>query len=73
MSREELKNFVRAVERNYSLRKEIHRCNSYNDLFHIAQQFGFNISLKDFEEDKNFSDTREWFEKSNLTKIKYNF
>jgi len=70
MSRQDFKNFIRALEKNYSIRKEIKDCNSFKELINMAKKFGFQLNIDDIKEDNVSSEIAEWFNKSKITPIR---
>ncbi len=70
MTREEFKNFIKAVERNSILREKVKSSQSINNLLSLAKEYNFKISYKDFLDDKISTKLNEWFETSRIAPIK---
>ena len=52
MSREEFKNFVKAVEHNILIKKELIQCKTSQDLILLAKKHGYLIIFEDLNYDK---------------------
>tara|TARA_Y100001968_G_C19205980_1_gene642316 strand:- start:524 stop:703 length:180 start_codon:yes stop_codon:yes gene_type:complete len=52
MSREEFRNFVRTIEHNILVKKKLKQCKESKDLILLAKNYGYSISLEDFNYDK---------------------
>ena len=71
MSREDLRNFVKAIEHNVFVREKLNECKTANDLIILAKNFGYTISFKDFKYDKAASEYESWFKESKIGSLKY--
>ena len=69
MSRQELKDFIKAVERNYSLKKEVRKCKNNLLIINMARKYGYKINKNDLEEKSVEQMIDNWFQKSNLDKV----
>tara|TARA_B100000029_G_C17477559_1_gene924330 strand:- start:336 stop:566 length:231 start_codon:yes stop_codon:yes gene_type:complete len=72
MSREDLTNFLHAVNHSSSLRKEISDCKSQKNVIDIAQRYGFFITNQDLHEDGNAAKINNWFKDSRINPIRSN-
>ena len=52
MSRDEFRNFVRTVDHNIQVKKKLVQCKTLKDLILLAKNYGYSISLEDFNYDK---------------------
>ena len=64
MSREALSDFLRAVERHGSLRREAATCTTDRQLLDLARSRGFSITEQDLANDQQDSNMGHWFSKS---------
>ena len=71
MSREEFKNFVRTVEHNIFLKEQLVQCKTEKDIILLAKNYGYLISLEDFNYDKTATKFESWFKKSKINSLKY--
>ena len=65
MSREDLINFVNAVERSHSLREQLSHSKDLNSILKLAAKYGFNITKKDLSEESDAERVENWF-KTNI-------
>lgn len=70
MSREDLSKFVEAAERSLSLRDELRFCKNDQRIIEIAAKYGFSITLKDINEDKQEEMIEDWFRTSEISPFK---
>ena len=70
MSREGLKNFVQAVERNQSLQRALQQCKNTQMLIEIAARYDFHITQNDLDEDNSAEEITTWFKISRIAAIK---
>ena len=70
MSREELKNFVKTIERNILLREKLFRCKTAKDFLLFAKKYGYSIQLEDLIYDKTASRFESWFKESTINSLK---
>ena len=66
MSREELSDFLRAVERYQPLRREASACSNDAELIELARSHGFVLSPADLQSDAADSRIGRWFQTSRL-------
>ncbi len=71
MSREDLRNFIKAVEHNIFVREKLALCRTKNELMLLAKNYGYSITLEDFKYDKKASKFEAWFKKSRINTLKY--
>jgi len=64
MSREGLRNFVRAVEHSAALRRQVIKAHVPNELITIAVSNGFAVREQDLRDDAICSDVQSWFDRS---------
>ena len=69
MTRQSFKNFITTSERSFPLRERLKYCNKKEEVILIAHEYGFNITIKDFEEDNIFSRIESWFNISRINPI----
>lgn len=72
MTRENLSDFIRAIEHSYSLKREVKNCKNINQIISTAANYGFNITTTDIEEDELIEEIAKWFEISEIHPIKKN-
>ncbi len=70
MSREEFKNFVKAVEHNIFLKEKLVECKTSKDLILLARKYGFSISLKDIIYDETDTKFESWIKRSKINPLK---
>ena len=70
MSREDLRNFVKAVERNPSIQRALKQCNNRQKLLEIAAKYDFHITQRDLDEDNIAEEIKGWFDISKIAAIK---
>ena len=70
MTREGLTDFIHSAEHSASLRRKIYRCKTSNELLNLAQDYGFNVSKNDLEEDLVADKIDNWFKVSRINPIK---
>ena len=66
MSREDLNNFIHAVNHSQSLRKRLKECTNKEKLLKLAAEYGFHLTDKDFAEDKDAEKISNWFNQSEI-------
>ncbi len=70
MSFEALRNFLKALERNIYLRKEISKINNLDELINIGKKNGFIFNHKDIEEFQISENYLTWFKESEIPPIR---
>ncbi len=70
MSREEFKNFVKAIEHNIIIKEKFSKCKTYHELILLAKNYGFNITFEDLEYDNTASKFETWFKESTIPPLK---
>ena len=70
MTREGLSDFLRAVERNASLRKELKQCADNDAFLKIANAYGFKVALNDLQEEEDADRLENWFKVSKINPIR---
>ena len=70
MSREDLINFINAVEHSHSLRKKLSQSKDLNSILDLAAKYGFNITKKDLYEDSDAEKAGKWFKTNIIPPIK---
>ncbi len=71
MSREEFRNFVKTVEHNIHVKKNLLQCKTSKDLILLAKKYGYSISLEDLNYDKTATQFEAWFKESKISPLKY--
>ena len=71
MSRDDFKNFVKAVEHNIFFQEKLSQCKTVLDITLLAKNYGYSISLEDFIHDKTATKFESWFIKSKINALKY--
>ena len=66
MSREALRDFLRAVEHHQGLRRDAAQCRDDNQLLALARRHGFNLIQRDLSDDARESAITSWFETSRI-------
>ena len=66
MSREALRDFLRAVEQHQGLRRDAAQCSHDNQLLALARRHGFNVIQRDLRDDARDSAITRWFETSRI-------
>ena len=66
MSREALRDFLRAVEHHQGLRHDAAQCRDDDQLLALAQRHGFNVIQQDLCDDARESAITRWFETSRI-------
>ena len=66
MSREALRDFLRAVEHHQGLRRDAAQCRDDNQLLALARRHGFNVIQRDLYDDARESAITNWFETSRI-------
>ena len=66
MSREALKDFLRAVEHHQGLRRDVAQCSDDDQLLALARRHGFKVVQRDLREDAQESAITRWFETSRI-------
>ena len=69
MARQDLLNFINAVERSPLLRKELNTCKNEEGLIKLANKYGFKISLFDIENESKAIEIEQWFKESQIAPI----
>lgn len=64
MSREALRDFLRAVEHHQGLRRDAAQCRDDDQLLALARRHGFNVIQRDLCDDARESAITSWFETS---------
>ena len=70
MSREDLSDFLHAVEHSQSLRSKLQKCSDLEMLVNLAKTYGFSISSIDIQRDLEEDKVIEWFKKSEISPLK---
>ena len=70
MSREEFKNFVKAVEHNMVLKEKLSQCKTSKDLILLAKKHRFSVTLEDSNHDTTASKFEIWFKESRINPLK---
>ena len=66
MSREALRDFLRAVEHHQGLRRDAAQCRDDDQLLALARRHGFNVIQRDLCEDAREAAITSWFETSRI-------
>ena len=66
MSREALRDFLRAVEHHQGLRRDAAQCRDDDQLLALARRHGFNVIQRDLCDDARESAITSWFETSRI-------
>jgi len=66
MSREALRDFLRAVEHHQGLRRDAAQCRDDDQLLALARRHGFNVVQRDLCDDARESAITSWFENSRI-------
>ena len=66
MSREALRDFLRAVEHHQGLRRDAAHCSDDVQLLALARRHGFDVIQRDLTEDDQGSAITSWFETSRI-------
>ncbi len=72
MSREELKGFINATERSFTLRTKLKECKTVHEIIMLSKEYGFTINSDDLKEDKDAEYLQNWFKISIISPIKKN-
>ena len=64
MSREALRDFLRALEHHQGLRRDAAQCSDDDQLLALARRYGFNVIQRDLWDDARESGITRWFETS---------
>tara|TARA_Y100001968_G_C19147854_1_gene614679 strand:+ start:402 stop:617 length:216 start_codon:yes stop_codon:yes gene_type:complete len=70
MSREEFRNFVKAVEHNIQIKEKLIQCKSSTDLISLAKKYGYSITSEDLNYDKTATEFALWYKKSRINPLK---
>ena len=70
MSREDLKGFVKTVEKNIIIKEKLSKCKTINDLISLAKSYGYIISIKDLKYDRTATEIDVWYQKSRLSPLR---
>tara|TARA_B100000700_G_scaffold100832_1_gene113633 strand:+ start:239 stop:460 length:222 start_codon:yes stop_codon:yes gene_type:complete len=71
MSREELRNFVKAAEHNIQVKEKLVQCKRSEDIILLGKKYGYSIKLEDFNNDKTASKFQLWFKESRINPLQY--
>ena len=66
MSREALRDFLRAVEHHQGLRRDVAQCRDDDQLLALARCHGFNVIQQDLSDDARESAITRWFKTSRI-------
>ena len=66
MSREALRDFLRALEHHQGLRRDAAQCRDDNQLLALARRHGFNVIQRELCDDARESAITCWFETSRI-------
>ncbi len=66
MSRDSLYCFLHAVEHNLELRNKLKRCSDIDSILALAANYGFSITKRDFQMDKESERIEAWFKNSKI-------
>ena len=66
MSREALRDFLRALEHHQGLRRDAAQCRNEDQLLALARRNGFNVIQRDLRDDARKSAITRWFETSRI-------
>lgn len=66
MSREALRDFLRAVEHHQGLRHDAAQCRDDDQLLALARRHGFHVTQRDLRADARESAITRWFETSQI-------
>ena len=69
MSKEEFKDFVKAVEHNLFLKEKLSQCKKSKDLILLATKYGFTITFEDLNYDKTATKFETWFKESKINPL----
>ncbi len=72
MSREDLTNMIHAATHSYSFRKKLKSCRTLENIIQAAKEYGFQITIKDLNEDEEAERIGNWFETSKISPLKGN-
>ena len=70
MSREELSNFIYAVEHSFLLRAELRKSLEDQNILNIAKKYGYKITDSDLEESPIKERIGQWFGQSKINPIR---
>ena len=70
MSREEFSSFLHTAEYRSSIRNELSKTNTIEEIIDIAKKYGFTINLEDFKKEYICEKTETWFKTSKIYPIK---
>ena len=70
MSREDFSDFIHAVEHSTSLRAKLKICINQQEILELAAKYGFTITNKDLEEDKEADKIYNWFKINKILPIR---
>ena len=70
MSREDLKSFVKTIEKNIIVKEKLSKCKSIKDLISLAKSYGYIISIKDLKYDKTATEIENWYQKSRFSPLR---
>ncbi len=66
MSIEDLANFLHSVDHSLSLRRELKKCTTDDDLLNLANKYGFHVSKDDLDNAEESRKVSQWFENSEI-------
>ena len=69
MSREEFRNFVKAVEHNFLVKDRLLKCKTSKDLILLAKKYGYSITFEDLSYDKTATKFEIWFKESKINPL----
>ncbi len=70
MSREDFRNFVKAVEHNFLVKKNLLQCKTSEDLILLAKKYGYSVTFEDLDYDKTATQFELWLKKSRINPLK---
>ncbi len=71
ISREDFRNFIKAVEYNNLLKDKLVQCKSLKDLIILAKEHGYFITFENLNYDKTANEFDSWFKESRINPLKY--
>ena len=69
MSREEFRNFVKAIEKNIVLKEKLSNCKTIKDFFLLAKVYGYQITREDLKYDKTASNFESLFKEFSISPL----
>ena len=70
MSKEELSDFLYAVEHSYLLRQELKCCENDMMILALSKKYGYRLNQSDLQENEISERIDNWFDKSRINPIK---